>query len=264
MPMRRRTRTRLRQVAGALCGLVLALDVSVVAARALVPERATAEPTTTVPSTTTTTTTTIPTPQVPATTTLATPHGIVPTFDAPGGQQVGKVGRWYGYPMTMPVLEERDGWLRIELPERPNQSTAWVRGSDADLSSTPYRIVVSLSQTDVTLYQGGFPLFTVPAGIGAARTPTPLGSYFIAVLEKPGPPGYGPLVLDTSAHSEAIQSWEGSGDAVIALHGPITSAADAQIGTTGTRISNGCIRLHTADQLRFADVVLGTPIDIVA
>jgi lipoprotein-anchoring transpeptidase ErfK/SrfK len=86
----------------------------------------------------------------------------------------------------------------------------------------------------------------------------------VAVIEAPGPPGYGPIVLDTSGHSEAIQSWEGSGDAVIALHGPISSSSDARIGTTGTFISNGCIRLHSADQQQLFQIPLGTPVDIVA
>jgi len=84
------------------------------------------------------------------------------------------------------------------------------------------------------------------------------------VVETPGPHGYGPLVLDLAAHSEAIQSWEGSGDAIIALHGPISAGSDAQIGDTGTRISNGCIRMHEADQLKFTGVPTGTPVQIVA
>jgi lipoprotein-anchoring transpeptidase ErfK/SrfK len=86
----------------------------------------------------------------------------------------------------------------------------------------------------------------------------------VAVIEKPGPPGYGPIVLDTSGHSEAIQSWEGTGDAITAIHGPISASSDAQIGATGTRISNGCIRMHEVDQLKLDVIPLGTPVDIVA
>ena len=166
--------------------------------------------------------------------------------------------------MTMPIVEDKGDWLRIQLPERPNGLTGWVRRADVTISSSPYRIIVRRATTSVTVYENGFEKFTVPAGIGVDRTPTPPGTYFVAVIETPGPPGYGPIVLDLSAHSEAIQSWEGSGDAIVAIHGPISAGSDAQIGDTGTRISNGCIRLHEADQLKFVGIPLGTPVQIVA
>jgi lipoprotein-anchoring transpeptidase ErfK/SrfK len=217
--------------------------------------------TTTIPATTTTA---VPQPQVPVETWLATPKGEVATFAGPGGAEIGTVGFWFGYPMTMPIIAQQDEWMQIRLPERPNGSTAWVRAQDIGISTTPYRIVVDVTRTNVTLFKDGFPQFTIPAGVGKASTPTPTGNFFVAVIEDLGSSGYGPVVLDTSGHSEAIQSWEGSGDAIVALHGPISSSSDARIGTTGTFISNGCIRLHRADQLRLADVPLGTPVDIVA
>jgi lipoprotein-anchoring transpeptidase ErfK/SrfK len=73
---------------------------------------------------------------------------------------------------------------------------------------------------------------------------------------------YGPFVMITSDHSDAIADWEGSGDAIIAIHGPVGS--DAQIGTTGAAISHGCIRLHDSDLAQLRDVPAGSPIDIVA
>jgi hypothetical protein len=252
-----------------LAVLTIVVGALVIASRSLAPESADASPasTTTTGQPTTTapraTTTTAKPPEVPVSTVLADPNGVIPTYDAPGGQPVGEAGLWYGYEMTMPVVEDRGDWIRIALPERPNGLTGWVRKADVTLSSTTYRIIVRLSTTSVTLYESGYEKFTVPAGIGVDRTPTPKGSYFVAVVEVPGPHGYGPVVLDLSAHSEAIQSWEGSGDAITAIHGPISAVSDAQIGETGTRISNGCIRLHEADQVRFYGVPAGTPVDIV-
>lgn len=212
------------------------------------------------------TTTTEPGPQpvVPVSTPLATPKGDIPAFDGPGGTEVGRVGFWYGYPMTMPIVEDRGEWLRIMLPERPNGKTGWVRRSDVALSTSTYRIVIRLAETRLYVYQDGFELFSAPVGIGTERTPTAPGSFFVAVKSVPGPPGYGSVVLDTSGHSEAIQSWEGSGDAVTSIHGPISAASAARIGTTGTRISNGCIRMLEADQIKMAVIPLGTPVDIVA
>jgi lipoprotein-anchoring transpeptidase ErfK/SrfK len=263
-----RRRRRLVLGIAVLAALTIVVGVLAIVSRSLAPETANASPatTTTVATTTTApraTTTTVKSPEVPVSTTLAKPNGVIATYDGPGGQAIGEAGLWYGYEMTMPVVEDRGEWIRIALPERPNGLTGWVKRSDVTLSTTPYRIIVRLSTTSVTLYEAGYEKLTVPAGVGVERTPTPRGTYFVAVVEAPGPPGYGPLVLDLSAHSEAIQSWEGSGDAIVAIHGPISSSSDAQIGDTGTRISNGCIRLHEADQLKFYGVPTGTPVEIV-
>jgi lipoprotein-anchoring transpeptidase ErfK/SrfK len=259
-------------VVAALVMIVFALGIGAIVQRsgksdtavAATAPTSTTTPSTTAPAPTAPPPPTVPAAEVPVSTTLAKPNGVIPTFDGPGGQAIGEAGLWYGYEMTMPVVDDKGDWLRIMLPERPNGLTGWVRRSDVTLTSTPYRIIVRLGSTHVTLYEGGHEKFTVPAGIGAERTPTPTGTFFVAVVESPGPHGYGPLVLDLAAHSEAIQSWEGSGDAIIALHGPISASSDAQIGDTGTRISNGCIRMHEADQVRFADVPPGTPVQIVA
>ncbi|MGQ0434315.1 MAG: L,D-transpeptidase [Microthrixaceae bacterium] len=207
---------------------------------------------------------TAPPTEVPPSTPLATPKGTVPAYDSPNGTEIAKAGVWYGYPMTMPIVEEQGDWLRIMMPERPNQSTVWVRRADVTLSASAFRIVIRLSETRLIAYQDGFELFSAPVGIGKDATPTPTGSYFVAVIEKPGPHGYGPIVLDLSAHSEAIKSWQGSGDAITAIHGQISAASAARIGTTGTKISNGCIRMLTADQLKLDVIPLGTPVDIVA
>jgi lipoprotein-anchoring transpeptidase ErfK/SrfK len=216
------------------------------------------------PPSTSTTTVPAPPPLVPLSTRLATPRGEVPTFAEPAGEPVGTVGLWYGYQMTMPIVEQRVGWLRVRLPERPNGSTAWVRLEDVALSSTPYRIVISLAETKLTVFKDGFEVFAAPVGIGTESTPTPVGSFFVAGIPKPPPAGYGPVVLDTNGHSEAIESWEGSGDAITSIHGPISAGSDTLIGTTGTRISHGCIRMHEADQLRLSVITPGTPVDIVA
>ncbi len=86
----------------------------------------------------------------------------------------------------------------------------------------------------------------------------------MAMKVPPPDPGYGPFVLATSNHSDTITDWEDSGDAIIAIHGPITSDADQQIGTTGAAISHGCIRLHDADLALLAGIPAGTPINVVA
>lgn len=251
----------------ALVGVPVVLAVLLVAAvvvRSLDSGPAEAAPQTTTIPPSTTTIDPGPPPEVPVSTPLATPIGVIKTYNGPDGAEIGTVGLWYGYAMTMPIVEEHGAWLRVMLPERPNMSTAWVHRAEVTLSRSAFRIVIRLAETKLIVYQDGFELFSAPVGIGKEATPTAPGSFFVAVIENPGPRGYGPIVLDTSGHSEAIQSWEGSGDAITAIHGPISASSDAQIGATGTRISNGCIRMHEADQIKLGVIPLGTPVDIIA
>jgi lipoprotein-anchoring transpeptidase ErfK/SrfK len=216
------------------------------------------------PTTTTTAqpTTTVPPTEVPASTDLASPIGEIPAYDAPGGAEIGEVGVWYGFPMTMPILEERDGWVRIMMPERPNGLTAWVRAEQVTRSTSPWRMVLKLSETRVYVYKDGYEVWNAPVGIGRDSTRTPTGSYFVAVVEKPGPAGYGPIVVDLNAHSEDIQSWDGSGDAITAFHGPF--GAEELIRSGGGKVSNGCIRMLPEDQIKMDGITVGTPVDILA
>jgi lipoprotein-anchoring transpeptidase ErfK/SrfK len=258
---------RRRLLTTAALGLAMAAVV-LVAARwpeadgQVLPElRATTTTTTTLPPSTTTTVV----PQVPPVTQLVTAvAGEMTVYDAPGGRPTGTAGYWYGYPMTMPIVEEQAGWYRVRLPERPNGKTGWVQASEVRLSESTYRIVIRVGEKRLVVYKDGFEAFSMPAGLGKASTPTPTGNFFVAIVSQPGPHGYGPVVLDTSGHSEAIQSFQGMGDAIISIHGPISAASDARIGTTGTYISNGCVRLHEEDQLKLAVIPVGTPVDIVA
>jgi lipoprotein-anchoring transpeptidase ErfK/SrfK len=151
--------------------------------------------------------------------------------------------------------------VKVRLAQRPNGSTAWLPASDVILSTTPYRIVIDLATTHLMLYKDGRQVLSAPAGVGASDDPTPTGEYFVAFMESPPAAGYGPFVLVTSAHSTSISDWSGSGDAVIGIHGPLGD--DSEIGTSGARVSHGCIRLHLADQRKLAGVPAGTPIDIV-
>jgi hypothetical protein len=242
--------------------------VLVVAAAAFVATRGDDTPVVVAATTTSTTeppttTTTAPPTEVPASTDLATPKGSIVAYDQPEGQTIGEVGVWYGYPMTMPIVQEARGgeWLRIMMPERPNGHTAWVRASDVTRSTSPWRMVLKLSETRVHVYKDGFEVWSAPVGIGRDGTRTPTGSYFVAVIEKPGPRGYGPIVLNLNAHSEDIQSWEGSGDAITAFHGPF--GAEALIRSGGGKVSNGCIRMLPEDQIKMDGIALGSPVDII-
>jgi lipoprotein-anchoring transpeptidase ErfK/SrfK len=199
----------------------------------------------------------------PPTTTVATVVRSTPGYASPG--QVAKdivPASWYDRPSVLPVIGTQPGWVQVRVAQRPNGSTAWLPDSDVKLGSTPYRIVVNTATTHVALYKHGKLVFSAPAGVGTVDDPTPRGEYFVAFDEPPPNPGYGAFIMVTSAHSSAIQNWEGSGDAVIGIHGPL--GMDAAIGTTGARISHGCIRLHDQALDGLSKVLPGTPIDVVS
>jgi len=199
----------------------------------------------------------------PATTTLATVLRSTPSYASPGQPAKDTVPvNWYGRPSVLPVIGTKPGWVRVRLAQRPNGATAWLPDRDVKLGSTPYRIVVHTATMHVALYKYGQLVFSAPAGVGTVDDPTPPGEYFVAFDEPPPGPGYGPFVMVTSAHSQTISDWEGSGDAVIGIHGPL--GMDAAIGTAGARISHGCIRLHDQVLEKLTAVPPGTPIDVVS
>lgn len=214
-----------------------------------------------VPLTTTTTTAPSFTPYL-----VADIHSAVPGFASPGGRQVTTVpDNWYGYPSDLTVVTTSGSWLDVRLATRPNQSTAWIQMSPAvTLANSKYRIVINLAAMHLELYRDNDLVLYAPAGIGTPTDPTPTGHYFVTVTVPPPSPGYGPFVVATSDHSDAITDWDGTGDAIIAIHGPIDAEADAEIGTTGAAISHGCIRLHDSDLAQLGQVPAGTPIDIVS
>jgi lipoprotein-anchoring transpeptidase ErfK/SrfK len=196
---------------------------------------------------------------------VATTHGAIPGSPAPNAPSNLVVpSNWYGYPSILPVIASVPNWVEVRLAQRPNESTTWVPQSDVSLSVTPYSIVVDLATEHLAVYNMGKEIDDFPAGIGSPDDPTVTGQYFVTMQAAAPNAGYGPFVLVTSAHSDAITDWEASGDAIIAIHGPITSYDDSLIGTTGAAISHGCIRLHDADLAQLADIPPGTPIDIIS
>jgi lipoprotein-anchoring transpeptidase ErfK/SrfK len=201
----------------------------------------------------------------PGTSFVVSLHAAVAGYPAPNQPSNMIVpASWYGYPSVLPVIATEPGWLYVRLAQRPNESTTWIKQSDVTLSTTPYQIVVNLATMHLTVTNLGKQIMDFPAGIGAPDDPTPPGNYFLTMKVPPPSAGYGLFVLATSDHSNTITDWEDSGDAIIGIHGPITSGADAQIGTTGAAISHGCVRLHDNDLALLGGIPAGTPINIVS
>jgi lipoprotein-anchoring transpeptidase ErfK/SrfK len=164
-------------------------------------------------------------------------------------------------PQVFRVNQSRpDGWVQVQLPQRPNGQTGWIPPGEVALTQTPYRIEVSLSAHQITVFDESAVLYQGPVATGAAGTPTPTGSYYLRVLLKSSDPSsvYGPFAFGLSAHSDALTTFSGS-DAEIGLHG------NNDVSALGHNVSHGCIRMDNAAITRLSQVLpLGTPVDILA
>lgn len=153
----------------------------------------------------------------------------------------------------------RPGWYRVQLPLRPNGTTGYVRARDVALEPVPTRIEVDLSERRLTFYRLGKPVLRAAAGVGAPRTPTPTGRFYVNQRLIPADPHgpFGPGAIGISAFSEVLRDWPQGGP--IAIHG-----TDAP-WSVGRAFSNGCIRLQNRVLRRlFAATPAGTPVVIRA
>jgi L,D-transpeptidase catalytic domain len=145
---------------------------------------------------------------------------------------------------VLPVLGEAgrgDGWLRVELPGRPNGHTGWIAAKRTRAASTPWRIRVALVPRRVIVFNAGRIVRRFAAIVGKPSTPTPRGSFFVEEpLRLSSYESGAPFALATSARSDALQEFDG-GPGQIALHG-----TGSLSGHLGTAVSHGCVRLGRA------------------
>jgi lipoprotein-anchoring transpeptidase ErfK/SrfK len=193
----------------------------------------------------------------------------VDVFGAPGAGVAGRtvaardvVSLPGEIPLTFLVAAQRDGWVQVHLPVRPNGSTGWVRGSDVVLSVTDLRIEVRLAEHRLLLHRGAEVVLDVPVGVGRSEVPTPGGVYYVKELLQPPDPGgtYGPYAYGLSGYSPVLHQFAG-GQGVIGIHG--TDRPES----VGTDASHGCLRLRNEDVTRLVEefgLPLGTPVEILA
>ncbi len=166
-------------------------------------------------------------------------------------------------PLRMLVVEERDDWLKVLLPIRPNGSSGWVRRATVDLESHTFRAVVELGEHRITVWQGDEVVLREPVGVGASgRTPTTQGLFYTTELFEVAAnqrDAYGPYAFALSGFSEVLYSFGDGGTGVLGIHG--TSDASS----LGSDVSNGCIRMSNAGITRLANLLpLGVPVEIKA
>jgi hypothetical protein len=182
-------------------------------------------------------------------------------------EQARRVGRLRrltedGFPEVYVLLESRQDaqgvtWIRLRLPQRPNNVTGWVRSAAlGPFHLVLTRLVVSRRTLSITLYDRGERRFRARIGMGAPGTPTPTGSFWIREkFHVHGSPLYGTRAMGTAAYSNVLTDWPGGG--VIGVHGT------SEPGLIPGRPSHGCIRLKNRDiQRLYALTPIGTPVRI--
>ena len=172
-------------------------------------------------------------------------------------------------PQVFLVKEQRDGWVQVLLPVRPNGSTGWLKGSDVTITPNTFKINVALGAHTITVTKADNVIYTGPIAAGATDpplpdtgkpTPTPTGEYYIRILLQAPDPNtvYGPFAYGLSSYSEALDQFAGS-DAEIGIHG------NDDPSVLGTDATHGCIRMDNAAITMLSKILpLGTPVDIVS
>lgn len=198
----------------------------------------------------------------PAPALIATLSAATQYSGSPGGQPTGTLPATnpFGAPEVLAVVGKPDpsGWLQVELPVRPNGTTAWIPPSGVALTETTYRVVVDRAANTLTVFDGAIQVMQVPAAVGKPTTPTPGGSTYLWELIRPDNPNgaYGPYIFGLAMFSDAYSVFNG-GDAQIGIHG------QDEPWSVGHSVSHGCVRLDNSVIAQLAGLLpLGTPVTI--
>ena len=200
-----------------------------------------------------------------------TVNGIVPVYDAPGGDRLsftdGEVWSYTfrGNRLIVRVLQgtQGDEWAQVELPVRPNGSRGWIRTDSFNWSTVNHHILIDLSDRLVALFDGDDLVTYTRAIVGKSTTPTPaLRGFIVEKLpnhsQQHASAVLGDWILMLSFFSQALDSFSG-GLPRIALHG--THIPDR----VGEALSNGCIRIpNNIIEVIARTAPLGTVVNISA
>jgi len=174
--------------------------------------------------------------------------------------------RWAGGPNQLLVLGARHDasdrlWLRLRLPRRPNDASAWVRADRTVLTRTAWRIDIDVGDRLVAVRRAGRVVHRFRAVVGAPGTPTPVGLFAIAeIVRQPDPGGFlGPWALHLTAHSDVLDEY-GGGPGTVAIHG---RGGESLLDPLGGALSHVCVRIDNRPIRYLArHLAPGTPVTI--
>ena len=180
------------------------------------------------------------------------------------GERLRTEARWGGGPVRLLVLRSgRDDrerrWVRVRLPDRPNDRAGWILADHTRITTTPWRVVVSTRRRTVTVRRAGTLVRRFRAVVGASGTPTPRGRFAISERIRQPPGVLGPWALHLTAHSDVLDDY-GGGKGRVAIHGRSGALLADPLGSAR---SHGCVRVDNAQIAWLAQrAVEGTPVQI--
>ncbi len=161
-------------------------------------------------------------------------------------------------PLVFLVLARHGEWLQVQVPLRPNGTTAWIRLHDVAITQTQYQVDVVLDARRLILRWDRRPVLNSPVAVGRPHTPTPIGNFYVdsSIKREVADPLYGTYALGLSGFSEVLFDFRG-GTGQLGIHG--TGRPDL----IGRAVTAGCIRLRDDDARELSRrVPLGTPVRI--
>jgi lipoprotein-anchoring transpeptidase ErfK/SrfK len=136
-------------------------------------------------------------------------------------------------------------------------------GAAAGRIAASTRLVLSLGERQVSLFQNNQLVNTYPVAVGAAETPTPQGEFTVAnmVVEPIWQSPWTGEFHSPGANSALGLRWIGfatSDAGSFGFHGTPT------LDSIGKAVSNGCVRMRNEDIVAlFEQVAPGTPVSVV-
>lgn len=160
--------------------------------------------------------------------------------------------------LTFLVLESLDdGWLEVQLPAPPPESTGFVREDDVTLTRHRYRMEVARGAHTLTVFAGGVEAMSEPVAIGPDAPAAGTNTFIKELLIPPDGTPYGGHVYGLAGWSSTEQNF-GAGAGVVGIH----AAAPAALGTDTL---TGAIGTDPQVLIRLVDnygLPLGTPVVI--
>ena len=164
-----------------------------------------------------------------------------------------------GFKLVFLVRKQQGDWLQVQINQRPNGATAWIKASDVAVRTVDNHILIELGAKKLTVFHGETPIFTASVAPGKASSPTPTGAFYTDILTRPSNPNgpYGPFQISVTGFSNVYESF-GGGNGQIAIHG--TNRPEL----IGTPASHGCVRMNNDDISALIPLARqGTPVVIV-
>ena len=128
------------------------------------------------------------------------------------------------------------------------------------INKVGYKLKVELGSRVITVFHRGEVTYQGPVAVGAPRTPTPTGRYFLrGVLAIPNgaPQLFGRYALGLASRTNALSTSIGADDEV-GIHG------NNDPSVLGRAVTLGSVRMENAEIAKLATTLpLGTPVQIV-